>query len=133
MLREGFEDVERHRSDEKTNAETTTKLVLHDRFIEQQITWADVEVGDLLKIYRDEPFPADLIVVDTSFENGVCYIETGALDGEKNMKPKSSLRETFQIFKDSRLESIRSFKLTAEAPNQQLYSFNGVFEGVFEV
>lgn len=29
---------------------------------------------------------------------GICYIETGALDGEKNLKPKSALTETATYF-----------------------------------
>jgi len=71
--------------------------------------------------------------VDSSYANGVCYIETGALDGEKNMKPKSCLRETYSLFKESKLDSIRTLKLSAEKPNQELYKFNGSFEGLFEV
>lgn len=35
MLREGLEDIARHRSDKKMNSEHTTKLVLHDSLIEQ--------------------------------------------------------------------------------------------------
>ena len=76
-----------------------------------------MEVGDLLKVYKDEPFPADLIAIDSSYPNGVCYIETGALDGEKNMKPKSCLRETYTVFKESVIKSIQTLKLNAEAPN----------------
>lgn len=94
---------------------------------EEKVSWANVAVGDILKIYKDQPFPADLIAVDSSYPNGVCYIETGALDGEKNMKPKSCLRETYSIFKDARIDSIRSLKLFAEKPNQELYKFNGNF------
>jgi len=30
-------------------------------------------------------------MLGSSYNNGVCYIETGALDGEKNLKPKNSL------------------------------------------
>lgn len=95
MLREGMEDYSRHKSDAKTNSEKTTRIIASDNLIEEKITWSEVEVGDILKIYEDEPFPADLIAVDSSYANGVCYIETGALDGEKNMKPKSCLRETY--------------------------------------
>ena len=95
MMREGVEDYARHKSDARINAEQTTRLVIQDSLIEEKTTWRDVEVGDILKIYNNEPFPADLIALDSSYPNGVCYIETGALDGEKNMKPKSSLRETY--------------------------------------
>jgi len=39
-------------------------------------------------------FSADLIVLQSEFESGVCYIETSSLDGEKNLKPKSAIKET---------------------------------------
>lgn len=39
-------------------------------------------------------FPADLMILGSCYESGVCYIETSSLDGEKNLKPKSSLLET---------------------------------------
>lgn len=45
-------------------------------------------VGDIVKINNNEPFPADILVLSSEHENGNCYIETGALDGEKNMKPR---------------------------------------------
>lgn len=51
-------------------------------------------VGDLVFVEENDPFPADLIVFGSSIESGVCYIETSSLDGEKNLKPKSALKET---------------------------------------
>lgn len=51
-----------------------------------------------MKVKADQPFPADLLFIGTALEDGNCYIETGALDGEKNLKPKSTLIETRSIF-----------------------------------
>ena len=51
-------------------------------------------MGDLILIEDNDPFPADLLVLGSSYENGVCYIETSSLDGEKNLKPKSAIIET---------------------------------------
>ncbi len=48
----------------------------------------------MLVVKKNEPFPADLIILGSSFKNGNCYIETGALDGEKNLKPKCAITET---------------------------------------
>lgn len=39
-------------------------------------------------------FPADLIVLHSAIESGACYIETSSLDGEKNLKQKSAIKET---------------------------------------
>lgn len=45
-------------------------------------------MGDIVKILEGETFPADLIVIKSSAEDGSCFIETSSLDGEKNLKPK---------------------------------------------
>ena len=44
-------------------------------------------------------FAADLVVLGSSIESGACYIETSSLDGEKNLKPKSAIIETQNLFK----------------------------------
>ena len=51
-------------------------------------------MGDILKISQDEIFPADLMIVGSSIASGNCYIETGALDGEKNLKSKNCMKES---------------------------------------
>jgi len=55
-------------------------------------------VGDIIKTFEDESFPADLFVIGSSLDNGIAFIETGALDGEKNMKPKNCLIDTYMEF-----------------------------------
>ena len=58
-------------------------------------TWADVRIGDVVKVNRGEFFPADLVLLATSntmdaFEtegvSGSCFINTQNLDGETNHK-----------------------------------------------
>ena len=48
----------------------------------------------MIKIVQDEIFPADLLIVGSAIETGNCYIETGALDGEKNLKSKNCMKES---------------------------------------
>jgi len=50
-----------------------------DKFIEKY--WSEIYVGNLVLVKEDEIFPADLVVISTSFENGICFIETASLDG----------------------------------------------------
>lgn len=45
-------------------------------------------------VEENESFPADLIVLGSSLASGVCYIETSSLDGEKNLKPKSAIKNS---------------------------------------
>jgi magnesium-transporting ATPase (P-type) len=47
-------------------------------------------MGELVEVKIDGTFPADLILIDSVFEDGSCFIETGTLDGEKTLKIKFS-------------------------------------------
>lgn len=51
----------------------------------------------IVKITQDEFFPADLILLNSSAPKGICYIETKNLDGETNLKHKSSNKQTIEM------------------------------------
>lgn len=68
-------------------------------------------------------FPADLVVLGSSFENGVCYIETSSLDGEKNLKPKSAIKETQALFKEQKCSE--AIEVEGSGPTKNLYEYDG--------
>ncbi len=41
-----------------------------------------------------------MILFCSSDPTGNCFIETGALDGEKNLKPKNALNDTQKYFEE---------------------------------
>lgn len=50
-------------------------------------------MGELIKIYKDEEFPSDLLLLKSSKENGMAYVDTMNLDGETNLKERNSCKE----------------------------------------
>ncbi|KAL6996949.1 putative phospholipid-transporting ATPase 8 [Sarracenia purpurea var. burkii] len=96
MVKEAVEDWRRRKQDIQANNQ---KVEVYDNrsgtFIETQ--WNKLRVGDLVKVYKDEFFPADLLLVTSSYEDGICYVETMNLDGETNLKLKKSLDVTAHL------------------------------------
>ena len=86
MFKDGYEDYIRHCEDDKENNSETIKI--EDG---QQVTtrWGDVLVGDILLVRQNNAFPADMVLISCSEEDGVCYVETKNLDGETNLKNKN--------------------------------------------
>ena len=87
--------------------------------------WKSVQVGDWLRIYNDDPIPADIVVVSTSDPDGACYIETKNLDGETNLKVKQALQAGRKVRHAKDCEKAE-FWIESEAPHPNLYSYSGV-------
>ena len=74
-------------------------------------------------MHENEPFPCDLIVLDTALANGACFIETSSLDGEKNLKTKNAHPLCVGLASDKICHV--AGMLTYELPNARLYNFDG--------
>lgn len=93
----------------------------------KETMWQDVRVGDVVKIDKDSFFPSDLIMLSSSYPDGVCYVETMNLDGETNLKLKKSLERTMELDEDVEFASFRA-RVQCEDPNPSLYTFIGNME-----
>jgi phospholipid-translocating ATPase len=87
--------------------------------------WKSVQVGDYVRIYNDEPIPADIVVLATSDPDGACYIETKNLDGETNLKVRQALQGTRKV-RHARDCEQAEFWIESEGPNPNLYNYNAV-------
>lgn len=82
----------------------------------------EIVVGDIVFMKEGDTFPADLILLASS-NDGVCFIQTSSLDGEKNLKkrsrPKDIDRYILNTFEPDRI--IFLGECVSEQPNTELY------------
>ncbi|XP_077216942.1 putative phospholipid-transporting ATPase 4 isoform X2 [Tasmannia lanceolata] len=125
MAKEALEDWRRFIQDMKVNSR---KVCIHKgdgMFGYKQ--WQKIRVGDVVKVEKDQFFPADLLLLSSSYEDGICYVETMNLDGETNLKIKRSLEVTLPLGDDEDFKDFRG-TIKCEDPNPNLYTFVGNFE-----
>ena len=87
--------------------------------------WKNVQVGDFVRIYNDDPVPADIVVISTSDPDGACYIETKNLDGETNLKVRQALQSGRRVRHAKDCEKAE-FWIESEGPHPNLYSYSAV-------
>lgn len=58
-----------------------------------------------------QEFPSDLLILDSSDENGHCFVETANLDGEKNLKLKDAKFEIRETIKRSGMDSLNGKRI----------------------
>ena len=123
LVREWIEDYERYKSDLEMNKSVCKTYV---NGVPIKTPWSKVKVGHLILVKNNEAIPADMIILSSNFENGIAYIETSSLDGEKNLKMKMGLAETLPYGKAEKMKELESWKVYAEISNSNLNSFDGV-------
>ncbi|XP_072040968.1 probable phospholipid-transporting ATPase IA isoform X3 [Amphiura filiformis] len=120
-VKEVIEDIKRHQADNATNRRKV-QVLRNGRW--DKVKWIDVQVGDIVKIMREEFFPADLILLSSSAPQAMCYIETAQLDGETNLKIRQGLPQTAHLCSERDLAQLDG-KIECEPPNRHLYDFVG--------
>ena len=89
MVKEAVEDVYRHRADREANSKTTHVFSFAVNRYERR-TWQEIEVGELIRVEKDEPIPCDLLLLYADNADGIAFVDTSSLDGETNLKEKLS-------------------------------------------
>lgn len=88
------------------------------------VRWSDIKVGDVLRLNRDEPVPADMVLLHSNGENGLAYIETMALDGETNLKSKQVCHALKGCDSIAGIAQCNA-QFVVEDPNPELFNFDG--------
>ena len=86
----------------------------------------EVAVGDMLIIREGETFPCDLVLLASSNE-GVCFIQTSSLDGEKNLKKRSKPKDIEKYILNTCEPDRIIFvgECVSENPTAELYQYTG--------
>ncbi|XP_057474839.1 probable phospholipid-transporting ATPase 4 [Actinidia eriantha] len=125
MAKEALEDWRRFIQDMKVNARKASVHEGGGQFGPK--TWSTLRVGDVVRVDKDQFFPADLLLLSSSYEDGICYVETMNLDGETNLKVKRALEVTLPLDDDDAFKDFTG-RIKCEDPNPSLYTFVGNFD-----
>ena len=131
MIRELIEDLGRSKYD-KVNNEEQVLVFRNGRFV--HVKSQDLLIGEIVVVYDNAPVPCDMVLLDSSLNEGVCYIETASLDGEKSLKQKISLPLTNGMFNkqcshSKKIHEVSELKFTGfcqcDLPNPELNRLDG--------
>jgi phospholipid-translocating ATPase len=143
MGKEGYDDLRRYRLDKAENNREASVLHAYrsipssDSQVEEgdsktegpihwvQTKWQNLQVGDIVKLERDESIPADLVLLSSKGANGIAYIETMALDGETNLKSKQAPTNLAKHCNMPEKIATCNARFVVEDPNIDLYNFEG--------
>ena len=134
LIKDFWEDLKRRTQDAIVNSSIAVVL-RDDKWV--NVEWREVEVGDVVKVTKGKPFPADLVSIWSSEPDGNTYIETANLDGETNLKLRKSVQSAYtaldRLPKDvlsapTILAVDLSGRIVCELPNNRLYHFTGFLE-----
>ena len=131
MIRELIEDLSKNKYDKLNNKEIVT-VYRDNTFVVAESQ--SLQVGEIVILYNNTTVPADTVLLDSSHNEGICYVETGSLDGEKALKQKISSKLTNGVFSSlcvggKAVESIKNVKVNGfcqcDMPNPDLHRLDG--------
>lgn len=137
MAKEGYEDHQRHKLDKADNEREVTVLRRLPNSAEDSTgtaskpvervrkKWQDIQVGDIVRLERNESVPADLALLCVEGYDHTAYFETMALDGETNLKSKQVPSSFSRACKFPEDFAKCMAKVVVEDPKSDLYSFEG--------
>ncbi|XP_009281865.1 PREDICTED: probable phospholipid-transporting ATPase VD [Aptenodytes forsteri] len=125
-VKDGLEDYSKYKMDKQINNLLTKVYSRKEKkYIDE--CWKNVNVGDFIRLSRNEIIPADMVLLYSSDLDGICYIETASLDGETNLKQRQVVRGYSEQVSEIDPEKFSS-RIECESPNNDLSCFRGFVE-----
>jgi phospholipid-translocating ATPase len=119
MGKEALDDLARRRRDKEANSEFYQVVGYVDR-----VRSRDLQVGDVVRVMKDQRVPADIMLLRTADGTGETFIRTDQLDGETDWKLRTALEVTQSVSDEDALLS-QNFVVSAEPPIKDIHKFNG--------
>ncbi|VDK36493.1 unnamed protein product [Taenia asiatica] len=123
MVKQGYEDVLRHRADREINS-SPVQLVNSDGTLVTKKAF-EISVGDIVLQRANDTFPCDLVLLSSSESNGECYVTTASLDGETNLKRFVAISATKNLDSPEVLAAQLEGKIICQQPVDDFYKFYG--------
>ena len=122
-LKDIYEDFKRKKTDKLEN---NSKCLVYNNLSQEFINkkWSQIKLGDIIKVKNNEQFPADLILLSSSDDNGICYVETKNIDGETNLKFQEANETLHKKIKNNENLSTIKYVCVTKQPNEFIYKFD---------
>uniref|UniRef100_A0A671PUL8 Phospholipid-transporting ATPase n=1 Tax=Sinocyclocheilus anshuiensis TaxID=1608454 RepID=A0A671PUL8_9TELE len=121
-IKDLVDDLARHRMDKEIN-NRRCDVLLNGRF--EKTRWMNLQVGDVVRLKKNDFIPADILLLSSSNPNSLCYVETAELDGETNLKFKMGLKVTDERLQEENQLARFNALIMCEEPNNRLDKFVG--------
>ena len=124
-LKDIYEDFKRKKSDKKENNSECFIYNKMSRTFENR-KWHEIKLGDIIKVENNQQFPADLLLLSTSDENGISYVETKNLDGEINLKFRQANKSIHELIYQKDISELSNlhYVCVTKPPNEFIYKFD---------
>jgi phospholipid-translocating ATPase len=140
-IKQGYEDLVRHKDDRKINRklfkvlknnkfdlvkskDIRVKLDEFKHFFEKLFSKFQIKCGEIVAVSKDQVFPCDMILLHSTTDNGTCHMKTANLDGETNLKQRTVPKSLPKLSDEEDLVSVRGL-ISCEKPNLSLTDFSG--------
>jgi phospholipid-translocating ATPase len=122
IIKEAVDDFKRYQRDKEANNQKFKKVTKNGLV---EITSAEIKVGDIIQLEKDERVPADMVLLYTSDKSNSIFLRTDQLDGETDWKLRKPVNITQEIGDPIRIAGEDGY-IIADPPSKQIYYFKGL-------